>query len=342
MIIKVRRGLTNKNREILEKAGGKFFEGDNGIVAIRDNFEKIGDMFDKSVLKELRGGYDELDEKGNVGMTSKMFKDKTIVNVKGVEIGNGSPIIIAGPCAIEPTEDNFMNSIAKAVKEQGANILRGGAFKPRTSPYSFRGMEEEGLKLLKKAGEIFNIPTITEAMNEEGLSMVEEYADIIQIGARNMSNFSLLKAAGKSNKPVVLKRGMSANIEEFLLAAEHIMYAGNSNVILCERGIRTFANGALDPRNTLDMSTVPILKEETHLPIIIDPSHACGKREYIKAVSRSAIVSGADGLMIETHNNPEEAMCDGRQSIEPKDLGGIVNDSKLFSEMVRSLDELDM
>lgn len=246
----------------------------------------------------------------------------SIIRVKDVAIGGGNLVVMAGPCAVE-SELQIM-TIAASVKAAGANILRGGAFKPRTSPYTFQGMGEEGLILLKQAGERYKMPVVTELMETEDLDLIEAYADIIQIGARNMQNFSLLKRVGKLNKPIMLKRGLSATLEEFLMAAEYIMASGNENVILCERGIRTFETHM---RNTLDLNVVTAVKELSHLPIIIDPSHATGKWEMVGPLSRAAVAIGADGLMIEVHNNPAEALSDGPQSLKPKKF------SKLMTEL---------
>ena len=239
--------------------------------------------------------------------------EDTIIDVDGVKIGGGNTCVIAGPCSVE-SEEQLM-TIAKAVKASGANMLRGGAYKPRTSPYSFQGMEEEGLKLLKKAKELTGLPIVTEIMDEINFDIVEEYADVLQIGARNMQNFSLLKRAGKSHRPILLKRGLCATFEELLMSAEYIMSKGNNNVILCERGIRTFETYT---RNTLDISAVPALKELSHLPVLIDPSHAAGRWAMIEPLSKAAVACGADALMIEVHHQPELAVSDGAQSLKPE------------------------
>lgn len=247
-------------------------------------------------------------------LASRTFQPmSTTIKVGNHTIGGGNLTIIGGPCSVE-SEDQIM-TIAREVKKSGAHILRGGAFKPRTSPYSFQGLGEEGLKMLRKAKEETGLPIITEAMSTEELDIVEEYADIIQIGARNMQNFALLKKAGQASKPICLKRGMSATIEEFLMSAEYIMSEGNSDVILCERGIRTFENYT---RNTLDLASVSAIKELSHLPIIIDPSHATGKWKMVEPMSRAAVAIGADGLMVEVHHDPENALCDGAQSLKPE------------------------
>lgn len=238
----------------------------------------------------------------------------TVVDVKGVKIGGKKLVVMAGPCSIETPEQ--IGGIAEAVKASGAAVLRGGAFKPRTSPYSFQGLGEKGLDLLISAAHKENMPVVTELMSADKIGMfLEKGVDIIQIGARNMQNFDLLKAVGRLNVPVLLKRGMSATIEEWLMSAEYIMSEGNHNVILCERGIRTFEKAT---RNTLDLSAVEVVKERSHLPIIVDPSHATGHREMVPSMAMAAIAAGADGIMCEVHNDPEHAWCDGAESITPE------------------------
>ncbi|CBH22110.1 bifunctional 3-deoxy-7-phosphoheptulonate synthase/chorismate mutase (fragment) [Acetoanaerobium sticklandii] len=246
----------------------------------------------------------------------------TVINVGDIKIGGGNFTVISGPCSIETREQ--MNLIAKSVKKSGAKILRGGAFKPRTSPYSFQGLGEEALLFLIETKERCNIPVITEIMNQTQLNLFDK-VDIIQVGARNMQNFDLLKAVGKTNKPVLLKRGMANTIEELLMSAEYIMSEGNKNVILCERGIRTFEKAS---RNTLDLSAVAILKEKTHLPVFVDPSHASGINFLVAPLSKAAIAVGADGLMIETHNNPQAALCDGEQSLDLNEFEELMKDVK--------------
>ena len=240
-------------------------------------------------------------------------KTDTVIDLgNGIKIGgNNKPVIMAGPCSVEDYDG--LLEIAKSVKASGAQILRGGAFKPRTSPYDFQGLEEKGLEYLAKVREKTGLLIITEVMDTLDLPLVEEYADIIQIGARNMQNFKLLKAVGKYKKPVLLKRGAAATIREFLLAAEHIMYAGNPNVILCERGIKGI--DSTYTRNTLDLSAVPIIHKYSHLPIIVDPSHGTGRRYLVEPMSKAALISGANGLIIEVHNNPDKAVSDGAQSL---------------------------
>ncbi len=244
-------------------------------------------------------------------LSTREFKEgNTTVKVGGAVIGGSEPIIFAGPCAVE-SEEQLM-STAKAVKEQGAKILRGGAFKPRTSPYSFRGLGVQGLKLLAEAGEKFGMPVVTEVMSPEDVGMVASYADILQIGARNAQNFNLLDAVGKIDKPVLLKRGFSSSYEEWLLAAEYVLSGGNSQVILCERGIRTFESYT---RFTLDLAAVPAIKKLSHLPIIVDPSHSTGSWDLVIPVSLAAVAAGAHGIIVDVHPNPAVAKCDGAQAL---------------------------
>lgn len=237
-------------------------------------------------------------------------KETTRVRVGDVEFGGNRLVVIAGPCAVE--NEAQMMATAKAVKQAGASMLRGGAFKPRTSPYAFQGLEEEGLKILKSVSSTVGIPFVTEVVNPKDVELVAQYADMLQIGARNMQNFTLLKEVGKTNKPVMLKRGLSATIEEWLMAAEYILSEGNYQVVLCERGIRTYETST---RNTLDLSAVPIIRRLSHLPVIVDPSHASGKRHLVAPLSRAAIAVGADGLVVEVHPDPENALSDGPQSL---------------------------
>jgi 3-deoxy-7-phosphoheptulonate synthase len=253
--------------------------------------------------------------------------DKTIVRVAGVEVGGSDIVVIAGPCAVESSEQLF--ETARSVGTGGAKILRGGAFKPRSSPYSFQGMGEEGLKLLAQIRKETGLPVVTEVMDTRQVELVASYADMIQIGSRNMQNYPLLKEAGKCRKPILLKRGMMATIEEFLLAAEYILAQGNDQIILCERGIRTFETST---RNTLDLSAVPMLKQLSHLPVIVDPSHGTGLRWMVPALSKAAVAVGADGLIIEVHNNPEKALCDGQQSLSLPEFSQLMTDLKKIAK----------
>lgn len=241
----------------------------------------------------------------------KFHPDDTVIPVGKASVGGGALAMIAGPCSVESEEQ--IVAVAKSVKESGASMLRGGAFKPRTSPYAFQGLHDEGIRLLLKAKKETGLPIVTEIMSIEHLELFAD-VDVIQVGARNMQNFELLKALGRCGKPILLKRGLSSTLEELLMSAEYIMAGGNGNVILCERGIRTFETAT---RNTLDLSAVPMLKRLSHLPVIIDPSHACGIAWMVEPMARGAVAVGADGLIVEVHNNPSKALCDGKQSITP-------------------------
>lgn len=255
--------------------------------------------------------------------------DGTIVNIRGVEAGGREILIIAGPCAVENSKQ--LNLSADAVHHAGAKVLRGGAFKPRTSPYKFQGLGEEGLIMLREVSDRTGMPVVTEVMDTRQVELVARYADMIQIGSRNMQNYPLLKEAGMLRKPVLLKRGMMATIEEFLLAAEYILSQGNDQVILCERGIRTFETTT---RNTLDLSAIPVLKRLCHLPVIVDPSHGTGHRWMVSAMAKAAIAVGADGLIVEVHCNPEEALCDGQQSLSPDEFALMMDDLKKIAVAV--------
>ena len=253
----------------------------------------------------------------------------SIVNVGGVEIGGRKIQVIAGPCSVESAEQ--VTGIAKSVKIGGATMLRGGAFKPRTSPYSFQGLKELGLDYLKSAKEETGLPIVTEIMSTEYLDRFVEDVDLIQVGARNMQNFELLKALGKTNKPILLKRGLSATIEEWIMSAEYIMAGGNDNVILCERGIRTFENYT---RNTLDLSAIPAVKKLSHLPVVVDPSHAAGLWWMVEPLAKAAVAVGADGLLIEVHNDPEHALCDGAQSLRPERFAKLMGELQGIARIV--------
>jgi len=255
--------------------------------------------------------------------------DDSIINVGGVDVGGNGIIVVGGPCAVESLDQT--RAIAEGIKRGGGQLFRGGAYKPRTSPYSFQGLGEKGLEILARAREEFDLPIVTEAIDHESLQLVEKYADCIQIGARNMQNFSLLKSAGRARIPVLLKRGMSATLEELLLSAEHIMSEGNYNVILCERGVRTFADHT---RNTVDLSIVPAIKRISHLPILVDPSHGTGKRNKVLPMSRAAIAIGADGVLVEVHHKPEEALSDGPQAILPEAFAQVVRECDAIAHVL--------
>ena len=261
----------------------------------------------------------------------EFHENATVIQVGDARIGGGEFTVMAGPCSIE-SEEQLMEA-GYVVKKAGAKILRGGAFKPRTSPYSFQGLEEEGLKLLKKVGEKVGMPVVTEVMNTTDVDLVEQYSDILQIGARNVQNFALLKKVGHCRKPVLLKRGMMTTIEELLMSAEYILSEGNEEVILCERGIRTFETTT---RNTLDISAAPVLKELTHLPVIIDPSHASGHARFVIPLTRAAVAVGADGVIVEVHPEPEKALVDGPQSLRPEEFYRLMDEVNLLTDTMRN------
>ena len=263
----------------------------------------------------------------------KFHPEDTVVNVSGVKVGGGHFAVIAGPCSVE--SESQIETVAASVQAAGAKLLRGGAFKPRTSPYSFQGMRAEGLELLRHARAKTGMPIVTEIMNNEHLPLFAD-VDLIQIGARNMQNFELLKAVGRSGRPVLLKRGLSATLEELVMSSEYIMAEGNDQVILCERGIRTFETSM---RNTLDISAVPMLKKMTHLPVVIDPSHAAGIAWMVQPLAAAAVAAGADGLMVEVHNDPAHALCDGAQSLTPAQFSALMDKLRpLVSLMGKTLD----
>jgi len=262
-------------------------------------------------------------------VTLDLRSDKTIIQVGDATIGGQELAIIAGPCAIESREQAF--TVAEAVRRSGAKFFRGGAFKPRTSPYAFQGLGEDGLKILEEIRESYGLKIVTEALDEAGVDLVERYADVIQIGARSMQNFTLLRRVGKSRLPVLLKRGLSATLDEWLLAAEYIMSEGNYQVVLCERGIRTFAQHT---RNTLDLSAIPAVRRISHLPVIVDPSHGTGKNYMVTPLARAGVAVGADGLIIEVHDQPDHALCDGAQALTLSQYEGLVNEVRAIHEVI--------
>ena len=266
-------------------------------------------------------------------LVSRDIKENTVVRIPTplgeVTFGGAAVAMVAGPCAIESREQAF--TVAERVKAAGARLFRGGAYKPRTSPYSFQGMGEPGLKILAEVRDKFGLGIVTEAIDSESLELVEKYADVIQIGARNMQNFSLLKVAGRSRKPVLLKRGMSATLDEFLMAAEYVMSEGNYNVILCERGVRTFSDHT---RNTLDLSMIPAVQRRSHLPIVVDPSHGTGRRAKVLPLSRAAVAVGADGLLVEVHHDPDRALSDGMQSILPEEFAALIEECRQIAAVL--------
>ena len=287
---------------------------------------------EQGTLEEMAGVQEVIKVSKPYKLVSRDLKEEnTIIRFAGTAatIGGQGLAIVAGPCAIESREQAF--AVAERVHGAGAQFFRGGAYKPRTSPDSFQGLGEEGLRIMAEIREQYGMKIITEAIDNESLDLVEEYADMIQIGARNMQNFSLLKRAGRAKKPVLLKRGMSATLEEFLMAAEYILSEGNYNVALCERGVRTFADHT---RNTLDLSLIPAVQRLSHLPIFVDPSHGTGKRNKVTPLSRAAVAVGADGLMVEVHNNPDEAMSDGPQSLFPDQFDELMKQVRQIAPVV--------
>ncbi|HOC58399.1 MAG TPA: 3-deoxy-7-phosphoheptulonate synthase [Smithellaceae bacterium] len=295
----------------------------------------VGDQRDKAVLKyveSLPGVEKTMPILKPYKLASReSHEGDTVITVGTIQIGGPDFVVMAGPCAIE-SEEQLLES-AYVVKKGGGQILRGGAFKPRTSPYSFQGMEEEGLRVLCDVSKKTGLPTVTEVVNPADVDLVESYADILQIGARNVQNFALLKKVGHARKPVLLKRGMMTTIEELLMSAEYILSSGNPNVILCERGIRTFETAT---RNTLDISAVPVLKTLTHLPVLIDPSHAAGNWQYVIPLSRAAVAVGADGIIVEVHPQPEKAVSDGAQSLKPEKFYQLMDDIRALTRALRA------
>jgi len=292
------------------------------------------DAVDLGVLESLPGVSECIPVSKPYKLVSREAKqDDTVLRIPtpsgDVVVGGQHVALVAGPCAVE-TEQQCL-AIAERVKRSGARLFRGGAYKPRTSPYSFQGLGEEGLKILAKVRASYGFGIVTEAVDNESLDLVEEYADVIQIGARNMQNFSLLKRAGRARKPVLLKRGMSATLDEFLMAAEYILSEGNYNVMLCERGVRTFSDFS---RNTLDLAVVPAVKKRSHLPIFVDPSHGTGKRHKVLPLSRAAVAVGADGLLIEVHHEPEKALSDGMQSILPEEFAELAEEMRQIAAVL--------
>ena len=333
MIIVMKPGIPAEEelrvKSLMESKGFQIHESRGANFTL---FGVVGDTaaFDMNQLRV----YDCIDKVMRVQepykRANKMFHpEDSIVDVCGVKVGGKQITVMAGPCSVETREQII--GVAEDVKQMGAAILRGGAFKPRTSPYSFQGLQETGLDLLKEAKAVTGLPIITEIMSADKIERFVEDVDVIQVGARNMQNFELLKELGKTDKPILLKRGLSATIEEWLMSAEYIMAGGNDNVILCERGIRTFENYT---RNTLDLSAIPAVKKLSHLPVVVDPSHAAGMWWMVEPLAKAAVAVGADGLIIEVHNDPEHALCDGAQSLKPERFGRLMQDLKIIAGAV--------
>ncbi|MBQ9365278.1 MAG: 3-deoxy-7-phosphoheptulonate synthase [Schwartzia sp.] len=335
MIVVMSRSATEENLKNVEKRIESF--GLKCHLSVGEQRTIVGVIGDKKKIGELEMGAMEGVEKTvriteKYKLVSREFKpENTVVDVRGVKIGGEELAVIAGPCSVESREQ--LRETAEAVKNAGAQFLRGGAFKPRTSPYDFQGLAEEGLKLLREIGDEYDLRVVTEIVDVNDVELVSKYADVLQIGARNMQNFRLLQAVGKGNKPVLLKRGLAATISEWLNAAEYIMSEGNDDVIFCERGIRTYETFT---RNTLDLSAVVAIKEQSHLPIIVDPSHGTGRWQMVQPMARAAIAAGADGLIVEVHPHPEVALSDGDQSLKPKHFKAMMEDvKKIASAMGR-------
>ena len=333
MIIVMKPGIPAEEelrvKSLMESKGFQIHESRGANFTL---FGVVGDTaaFDMNQLRV----YDCIDKVMRVQepykRANRMFHpEDSIVDVCGVKVGGKQITVMAGPCSVETREQII--GVAEDVKQMGAAILRGGAFKPRTSPYSFQGLQETGLDLLKEAKAVTGLPIITEIMSADRIERFVEDVDVIQVGARNMQNFELLKELGKTDKPILLKRGLSATIEEWLMSAEYIMAGGNDNVILCERGIRTFENYT---RNTLDLSAIPAVKKLSHLPVVVDPSHAAGMWWMVEPLAKAAVAVGADGLIIEVHNDPEHALCDGAQSLKPERFGRLMQDLKIIAGAV--------
>ena len=333
MIIVMKPGIPAEEelrvKSLMESKGFQIHESRGANFTL---FGVVGDTaaFDMNQLRV----YDCIDKVMRVQepykRANRMFHpEDSIVDVCGVKVGGKQITVMAGPCSVETREQII--GVAEDVKQMGAAILRGGAFKPRTSPYSFQGLQETGLDLLKEAKAVTGLPIITEIMSADKIERFVEDVDVIQVGARNMQNFELLKELGKTDKPILLKRGLSATIEEWLMSAEYIMAGGNDNVILCERGIRTFENYT---RNTLDLSAIPAVKKLSHLPVVVDPSHAAGMWWMVEPLAKAAVAVGADGLIIEVNNDPEHALCDGAQSLKPERFGRLMQDLKIIAGAV--------
>jgi 3-deoxy-7-phosphoheptulonate synthase len=334
MIIVMQEKATPQDVEdVVKRVQGFGYQAKLIEGSLRTVIAALGDARDKARLQSL----ESLNHVESVMPILKPYKlcsravrpEDSIIDVKGVKVGGKRIQVMAGPCSVESIEQ--LTATGEACKAAGALILRGGAFKPRTSPYSFQGMAEEGLKLLKDVSEKTGMPIVTEVMNPREVDIVYKYSDIMQIGARNVQNFSLLKEVGKLDKPILLKRGLATTIEEWLMSAEYILSEGNDQVILCERGIRTFETAT---RNTLDLSAIPVVKEKTHLPIIIDPSHGTGYWHLVPSMAKAAVAAGADGLMIEVHWKPEEAFSDGPQSLKPEKFAKLMEELRPIAAAV--------
>jgi 3-deoxy-7-phosphoheptulonate synthase len=333
MVIVMQPGAGEEQiQKVIERLVEKGFDVHRSTGAERTVLGAIGNKngIDIRDFEILDGVHEVLRISEPYKLAGRTFqREDSQISVNGVTIGGPEIVVMAGPCSVESRQQ--IKTIAKLVKEAGAKVLRGGAFKPRTSPYSFQGLGEEGLKYLREAADANGLLTVSEIMDRMDIPIAIRYIDIIQIGARNMQNFTLLKELGNLNKPILLKRGMAATIEELLMAAEYIMSGGNRQVILCERGIRTFENST---RNTLDISAIPVVKKKSHLPIIADPSHGTGLRDHVAPMARAAIAAGSDGLLIEVHHEPDKALSDGAQSLFPEQFADLMKDLAIMAQAI--------
>ena len=332
VVVMQERASDAQIQAVIAKLMDMGFDVHRSTGALRTVLGAVGGsrQFDTALLEVLDGVQEVHRITDPYKLASRTFKpDNTVITIGDVRIGGDEVIVMAGPCSAESEEQ--VESSAAAVKRAGAKVLRGGAFKPRSSPYSFQGLGEEGLRLLKSAADRQNLKLITEVMDLSQIELIERYADILQVGARNMQNFTLLRELGKSRKPVMLKRGISATIEEWLLSAEYILAGGNMNVMLCERGIRTFERYT---RNTLDISAIPVVQKLSHLPVIVDPSHGTGKRDKVASMARAAVAAGADGLIIEVHCDPDHALSDGAQSMFPSQFDRLMAELRIIAPAI--------
>jgi 3-deoxy-7-phosphoheptulonate synthase len=332
VVVMQERATDEQVQRVIAKLVEMGFDVHRSTGALRTVLGAVGGtrQFDVALLEVLDGVQEVLRITEPYKLASRTFKpDNTVVNVDDVRIGGDEVIVMAGPCSAE-TEEQVETTTA-SVKRAGAKVLRGGAFKPRSSPYSFQGLGEEGLRLLKSAADRHNLKLVSEVMDISQLDLIERYSDILQVGARNMQNFTLLRELGRSRKPIMLKRGISATIEEWLLSAEYILAGGNMSVMLCERGIRTFESAT---RNTLDISAIPVVRKLSHLPILVDPSHGTGRRDKVAPMARAAVAAGADGLLIEVHNDPDHALSDGAQSLFPAQFDRLMAELRIIAPAI--------
>jgi 3-deoxy-7-phosphoheptulonate synthase len=332
VVVMQERATDEQVQRVIAKLVDMGFDVHRSTGALRTVLGAVGGtrQFDTALLEVLDGVQEVLRITEPYKLASRTFKpDNTVITIDDVRIGGDEVIVMAGPCSAETEEQ--VESSAAAVKRAGAKVLRGGAFKPRSSPYSFQGLGEEGLRLLKAAADRHNLKLVSEVMDISQLDLIERYAHILQVGARNMQNFTLLRELGHSRKPIMLKRGISATIEEWLLSAEYILAGGNMSVMLCERGIRTFESAT---RNTLDISAIPVVRKLSHLPILVDPSHGTGKRDKVAPMARAAVAAGADGLLIEVHCDPDHALSDGAQSLFPAQFDRLMAELRIIAPAI--------